>query len=109
MRTIWTRRLGIALGALLAVDCVLESWFHRNEGMAFWFGTTFTASLLVLSGALPRWGNPFVGATLVGVGGAVGLVPTAWSVLVPLFIVGVISLTLIDAGLTADMQKGPVS
>jgi hypothetical protein len=108
MRTIWTRRLGIALGALLAVDCVIESWFHRDEGLAFWFGTTFTASLLVLSGALPRWGNPFVGAVLVAVGGAVGLLPTAWTVLIPLFIVGVIAMTLIDAGLTADMQNGPV-
>src|SRR5215203_6891129 len=102
MRTIWARRLGITLGALLAVDSVIESWFHRNDGLAFWFGTTFTASVLVLIGALPRWGNPFVGAVLVAVGGAVGLVPTAWTVVIPLFIIGVISLTLIDAGLTAD-------
>ena len=64
-----------------------------------------TAALLVLSGALPRWGNPFVGAVLVAVGGAVGLVPTAWTVVIPLFIIGVISLTLIDAGLTADARK----
>lgn len=109
MRTIWTRRLGIALGALLAVDCVAESWSHRDEGLAFWFGTTFTASLLVLTGALPRWNNPYVGATLVAVGGVVGLMPTAWTVLIPVFIVGVIAMTLVDAGLTADERKRPVS
>ncbi len=108
MRTIWTRRLGIALGALLAVDCIVESWFHRDDGLAFWFGTTFTASMLVLGGVLPRWKNPFVGAALVAAGGAVGLLPTAWTVVIPLFIVGVIAMTLIDAGLTADLQKGQV-
>lgn len=108
MRSVWARRLGIALGALLAVDCVVESWLHRDEGLAFWFGTTFTASLLVLCGALPRWKNPFVGAALVAVGGALGLLPTAWTVLFPLFIVGVIAVTLVDAGLTADRQKRDV-
>jgi hypothetical protein len=105
MRTIWTRRLGIALGAVLAVDCVVESWSHRDDGLVFWFGTTFTASLLVLSGAVPRWENPFVGAALVAVGGALGLLPTAWTVVIPLFIVGVVATTLIDAGLTADERK----
>lgn len=100
--TAWARGLGIALGAVYAVDCVVETWAHRDDGVAFWFLTTSTASVLVLAGSLVRWHEPFVGAALVAVGGAVGMVPTAWTVLVPLFAFAVITVTLIDAARRHD-------
>jgi hypothetical protein len=102
MRRRWTRRLGIVLGLVFAVDCVIETLAHRSDGVAYWFGTTFAATVLVLAGSLHRWANPFIGAILVAVGAAVGLLPTAWTVVVPVFAFGVVALTIVDAGLTAD-------
>ena len=98
----WTRRAGIGLGIIFAVDCVLETWTHRSDGLAFWFLTTFLAAVLVLAGALPNWRNPFVRAVLVGGGAAVGLLPTAWTIVIPVVAICVVALTVIDAGLTAD-------
>src|SRR5688500_18351556 len=102
MRTVWTRRSGIALGVLFAIDCIVETWSHQDDGVAFWFLTTFTATVLVLAGSLPHWSSPFVGACLVAVGGAVGMVPTAWTIVIPVFVVAVVALSIIDAWLRHD-------
>jgi hypothetical protein len=102
MRTVWTRRLSLTLGILYAVACVAETVTHRDDGLAFWFGTLFLAAALVLVGTLRPTRNPFVSGAMVGVGAALGMVPTAWTVVVPVLAVVVIVLTVLDAGQKYD-------
>ena len=102
MRTVWTRRLSLTLGVVYAVDCVVETVAHLDDGVAFWFGTTFVAALLVLLGTLRPTRNPFVSGGMVALGAAVGILPTAWTVLVPVLAVVVIVLTVLDAGFKYD-------
>jgi hypothetical protein len=102
MRTVWTRRLSLTLGVVYAVDCVFETATHLDDGLAFWFGTTFVAALLVLLGTLRPTRNPFVSGGTVALGAALGILPTAWTVLVPVLAVVVIVLTVLDAGYKYD-------
>jgi hypothetical protein len=104
MRTVWTRRLSITLGVLYAVACVFETATHLDDGLAFWFGTTFVATLLVLVGTLRPTRNPFVSRGLVALGAAVGMLPTSWTIVVPLLAVVVVVLNVLDAGFTYDEQ-----
>jgi hypothetical protein len=104
MRTVWTRRLSLTLGVLYAVACVAETVAHRHDGLAFWFGTLFAAAALVLVGTLRPTANPFVSRGLVALGAAVGMLPTAWTVVVPVLAVVVVVLNVVDAGLTYDEQ-----
>jgi hypothetical protein len=102
MRTVWTRRLSLTLGIVYAVDCVVETATHLDDGLAFWFGTTFVAALLVLLGTLRPTRNPLVCGGTVALGAAIGILPTAWTVLVPVLAVVVIVLTVLDAGYKYD-------
>lgn len=102
MRIVWTRRLSLLLGGLYAVACVAETVAHLDGGLAFWFGTLFVASVLVLAGTLRPTTNPFVSGCLVALGAALGMVPTAWTVVVPLLAIVVIVLVVIDSGLKYD-------
>jgi hypothetical protein len=102
MRTVWTRRLSLTLGILYAVACVAETVAHRQDGLVFWFGTLFVAAALVLFGTLRPTRNPFVSRGLVGLGAAVGMLPTAWTLVVPVLAVVVVVLNVIDAGFTYD-------
>jgi hypothetical protein len=102
MRTVWTRRLSLVLGGVYAVACVLETATHLDEGLAFWFGTTFVAATLVLVGTLRPTSNPFVSGGAVALGAAIGMLPTAWTLVVPLLAVVVVVLVIIDAGLKYD-------
>jgi hypothetical protein len=104
MSTPWTRRLSLTLGILYAVACVAETVTHRDDGLAFWFGTLFVAAALVLVGTLRPTRNPFVSGAMVGVGAAVGMVPTAWTVVLPVLAVVVIVLTVLDAGHKYDQR-----
>ena len=102
MRSLWTRRLSLTLGVVYAVDCVVETVTHLDDGLAFWFGTTFLAAVLVLLGSLRPTRNPFVSGGTVALGAAIGILPTAWTVLVPVLAVVVIVLTVVDAGYKYD-------
>ena len=102
MVSVWTRRLALVLGVVYAVACVAESVAHRDGGLAFWFGTLFVASALVLGGTLRPARNPFVSGGMVAVGAAVGMLPTMWTVVVPIFAVVVIVLSVVDAGQRYD-------
>jgi hypothetical protein len=102
MRAVWTRRLSLALGVVYAVALVAESVAHLDDGLAFWFGTLFVATTLVLVGTLRPTRNPFVSGGLVALGAAVGMLPTAWTLVVPLFAVVVVVLNVVDAGFKYD-------
>ena len=45
---------------------------------------------------------------LVALGAAVGMLPTAWTVVVPVLAVVVVVLNVVDAGLTYDAAPRPI-
>jgi hypothetical protein len=102
MRVVWTRRLSMTLGVVYAALCVIESYAHRDDGLAFWFLTLFAAAALVLVGTRRPTRNPYVGDAMVALGAAIGILPTLWSLVVPLLAVAVIALTLIESGQRLD-------
>ena len=102
MRVVWTRRLSMVLGVVYAALCVIESYAHRDDGLAFWFLTLFSAAALVLVGTRRPTRNPYVGDAMVALGAAIGMLPTMWSLVVPMLAVTVIALTLIESGQRLD-------
>jgi hypothetical protein len=106
MRRVWTRRLSLTLGVVYAVACVLETVTHLDGGLAFWFGTLFAAAVLVLGGTLRPTANPFVSGGLVALGAALGMVPTAWTIVVPVLAVVVVVMVIVDAGFAYDERVG---
>jgi hypothetical protein len=102
MRVVWTRRLSMTLGVTYAALCVIESYAHRHDGLAFWFLSLFSAAALVLVGTGRPTRNPYVGDAMVALGAAIGMLPTLWSLVVPVLAVTVIVLTLIGSGRRLD-------
>ena len=102
MRVVWTYRLSMTLGLVYAGLCAVESYAHRDDGLAFWFLTLFSAALLVLVGTLHPTRNPFVADAMVALGAAIGMLPTMWTLVVPALAVTVIAFTLIAAGQRYD-------
>jgi hypothetical protein len=84
----------IVLGLLyvgLGVAETIRVLTSGDGGLAFWFGSLVGGGTTVLAGqALRR--RPRLSAWLVTVGGAAGVLATAWTLLVPVFAVVVIVL-----------------
>lgn len=98
----WSWWLGIALGGLLVVAGIAETvrlTRSGDGGFAFWFGTLVGGGLLVLAGTLIRPRRPVPGFVITTIGCVAGIVPTAWTVLVPVLLIVLIVAT---ANQTAD-------
>lgn len=91
-RTWW---LGIAVGALLLAMGVAETVrlvTGDGGGLAFWFGTLVGGGALVIAGTLlaERMPAPALGLTILGC--AVGILPTLWTIVVPLLLITLVVL-----------------
>ncbi|HSV39968.1 MAG TPA: hypothetical protein VLI04_14515 [Nocardioidaceae bacterium] len=91
----WTWWLGIFLGGLLIAAGVAETirlTRSGDGGLVFWFGTLVGGGALVLAGTLLMPRRPVPGLVMTGIGCLLGLLPTAWTLVVP-----VLLLTLLIA------------
>ena len=102
----WSWWLGIALGGLLVVAGIAETvrlTRSGDGGFAFWFGTLVGGGVLVLAGTLLRPRRPVPGFVVTTMGCVAGILPTAWTVLVPVLLV---VLIVAAAKQTTDAGKG---
>jgi hypothetical protein len=92
--TFW---LTLGLAVLYVVAGVAESVravTSGDGGLWFWFGSLVGGGALMLAGLAVPSRHPNVGRTLVCVGSMVGVLATAWTVVVPLAAVAVVALNL---------------
>ena len=96
----WTWWLGMSLGCLLVAAGIAETIRairSGDGGLWFWFPTLVGGGALVLLGTLVRVRRPFLGMNLVCGGCLLGILPTAWTLVVPVLLVvlviGVVSST----------------
>ena len=86
-RTWW---LAIGVGCLLLALGVAETVrvvTSGDGGLAFWFGTLVGGGALVIAGTLlaDRMPGPALGLTILGC--VAGMLPTMWTLLVPLLLI----------------------
>lgn len=106
-RTWW---FGIVLGCLLVAAGIAETVrlvLSGNGGFAFWFGTLVGGGLLVLTGTLLLPQKPTHGFILTTIGCVAGLLPTAWTVVVPVLLVALVIATAKQATVARDEGTTP--
>lgn len=89
--------LTLGLGLLYIAAGIAESVravSSDDGGLWFWFGTLVGGGALVLAGMAVPSRHPNVGRTLICVGSMMGILATAWTIVVPLIAVTVVALTL---------------
>jgi hypothetical protein len=65
-----------------------------DGGLVFWFGTLVGGGALVLVGLALIGRQPHLGGSLVCIGSLMGILATAWTVVVPVLALAVVFLTL---------------
>ena len=106
-RTWW---FGILLGGLLVAAGMAETVRlvrSGDGGFAFWFGTLVGGGVLVLTGTLLQPRKPVTGCVLTVIGCVAGLLPTMWTVVVPLLLVALAIATVKRAAAAADRETRP--
>jgi hypothetical protein len=86
----WTWWFGLALGGLLLVAGLAETaraLLTGDGGLWFWFPTLVGGGTLVVAGTLLLPRLPTVGCVLTMVGALVGILPTMWTLVVPVLLV----------------------
>jgi len=87
--------LGLALLYIAAgIAETVRAVTTGDGGLLFWLGTLVGGGTLVLAGMAVPSRHPNVGRTLVCVGAMMGVLATAWTIVVPLIAVTVVVLTL---------------
>lgn len=107
-RTWW---FGILLGGLLVAAGVAETvrlLRTGDGGFAFWFGTLVGGGVLILAGTLLLPRRPIPGFVLTAIGCVAGLLPTVWTVVVPVLLVVLIIVTAKQAAAAVDQGTTPV-
>lgn len=97
----WVWWYGLFLGCLLLAAGVAETIRvvrSGDGGLLFWFGTLVGGGVLVLAGTLLLPRRPGHGFVLITVGCVAGLLPTAWTVVVPMMLVVLIVVSGRRAG-----------
>jgi len=92
----WVWWYGLFLGCLLLAAGVAETVRavrSGDGGLLFWFGTLVGGGALVLVGTLLLPRRPRQGFVLTTIGAAMGLLPTSWTVIVPVMLVVLIVAT----------------
>jgi len=100
--TRWVRILGGVVGGIyLALGAAeLVSHLDSPASLAFWLPSLWGGGALVLYGV---FGRAVVSAKLVTAGALLGMVATAWTLIVPLLAIALVVLTYNGA------QRGPAA
>jgi hypothetical protein len=86
----WPRWLGLFLGCLLILAGVAETirlTRSGDGGLLFWFPTLVGGGVLILAGTLLLPRRPTLGAALTVAGCLAGLLPTMWTLIVPVLLI----------------------
>ncbi|MEO6412756.1 MAG: hypothetical protein ABIO48_09240 [Pedococcus sp.] len=106
-RTWW---FGILIGGLLVSAGIAETVRlvrSGDGGFAFWFGSLVGGGVLVLAGTLLLRRKPVTGCVLTTMGCAAGLLPTMWTVVVPLMLVALAIATAKQAATAVGRETKP--
>ena len=106
-RTWW---FGILLGVLLVAAGIAETVRlvrTGDGGFAFWFGTLVGGGVLILVGTLLLPRRPVVGCALTGLGCLAGLLPTMWTIVVPMLLVALAIAAARRAAATVAREAMP--
>jgi len=101
---------GILLGGLLVAAGIAETVRlvrSGDGGFAFWFGTLVGGGVLILVGTLLLPRKPVVGGVLTGLGCLAGLLPTMWTVVVPILLVALAIAAARRAAATVTREAAP--
>ena len=102
----WERWFGLGLGGLLIAAGIAETirlTRSGDGGLLFWFPTLVGGGLLVVVGTLLRPRKPMPGFVLTTIGCVAGILPTIWTVIVPVLL---IALVIVSAKHTAELTGG---
>ena len=89
----WTWWFGLIVGCLLCVAGIAETArlvLSGDGGLVFWFGTLVGGGILVLTGTLLLPNRPIPGFVLTTIGCLAGVVPTLWTVIVPVMLLALV-------------------
>jgi hypothetical protein len=100
--TRWIRILGGVVGGIYLAIGAAELASHLDDpgSLAFWLPSLWGGGALVLYGV---FGRPFVSVKLVTAGALLGMVATAWTLIVPVIAIVLVVLTFNSA------QRGPAA
>lgn len=104
MASALARRAALALGFVYLTFGVLEVWTHRDDtvgALLFWGISLLGGGAAVLTGAQVWSARPAWGTVLVIAGSVLGLLATAWTMLIPLLAVAVVVLVVRELGTVA--------
>jgi hypothetical protein len=85
----WSWWLGLVLGGLLVVVGIAETVRlirSGDGGFWFWFPTLVGGGALVVAGTLILPRSPLLGRVLTTVGALAGMLPTMWTLVVPILL-----------------------
>jgi hypothetical protein len=94
MRRTWW--FGMLIGCLLVAAGVAETirlLKTGDGGLVFWFGTLVGGGLLIVAGMLLLPRKPVPGCILTLIGCAAGLLPTMWTLVVPVLLIVLMIVT----------------
>ncbi len=109
--TRWPRWLGLFLGCLLIVAGVAETirlTRSGDGGLLFWFPTLVGGGALILAGTLLLPNRPTLGAALTVAGCVVGMLPTLWTLIVPVLLI-VLAVTSVSRQRRPTGEEAPGS
>jgi len=101
----WTWWFGLFLGTLLVAAGVAEAVRvvrSGDGGLAFWFGTLVGGGILVLTGTLLLPRRPVPGCVLTSIGCLAGVVPTLWTLIMPMMLLALMIVSAKQAARSLD-------
>jgi len=100
--TRWIRILGGVVGGVYLALGVAELVSHLDDpaSLAFWLPSLWGGGALVLYGV---FGREFVSAKLVTAGALVGMIATAWTLIVPILAIALVVLSF------NSVERGPAA
>lgn len=106
----WTWWFGLVLGGLLVAAGVAESVravTTGDGGLWFWFPTLVGGGTLVVAGTLLLPRSPTLGGIMTMVGALVGILPTIWTLVVPVLLVVLIVASARHAAAVVEAEAAP--
>jgi len=100
--------LGLVLGCLLVIAGIAETIRlvrSGDGGFWFWFPTLVGGGALILTGTLLLPRAPMAGFAMTTAGALAGILPTAWTLVVPVLLVVLIVASAKQVSAAADEER----